>query len=57
MDVEAYPRQINCTYGTEFKMPVVYFTTLMPVAYGRFAIDATLAGQVIKAKNREELSQ
>ena len=44
MNVEVYQDQINQTYGTKFQMPVVYYSTLMAVAYGRSAKDAALNG-------------
>lgn len=56
MNVEVYQDQINETYGTKFKIPVVYYSTLMAVAYGRSAKDAALDGQVIPAKQLEELA-
>jgi heterodisulfide reductase subunit B len=37
-------------------MPVVYYSTLMAVAYGRSAKDAGLDGQVIPAKKLDELA-
>jgi heterodisulfide reductase subunit B2 len=54
MNVEVYQDQINATYGTQFKMPVVYYSTLMAVAFGRSAKDAALNGQVIPSKKLEE---
>ena len=56
MNVEVYQDQINQTFGTKFKMPVVYYSTLMSVAYGRSAQDAALNGQVIPAKKLEEIA-
>jgi heterodisulfide reductase subunit B2 len=56
MNVEVYQDQINQTYGTQFKLPVVYYSTLMAVAFGRSAKDAALNGQVIPAKKLEELA-
>ena len=56
MNVEVYQDQINGTYGTKFKMPVVYYSTLMSVAYGRSGKDAALDGQVIAAKKLEEIA-
>jgi len=56
MNVEVYQDQINETHGTKFKMPVVYYSTLMSVAYGRSAADAALNGQVIPAKKLEEIA-
>ncbi len=56
MNVEVYQDQINATYGTKFKMPVVYYSTLMSVAYGRNAKESALDGQIIKAKKLEEIA-
>ncbi len=56
MNVEVYQDQINATYSTKFAMPVVYYSTLMAVAYGRNAKDAALDGQIISAKKLDELA-
>jgi heterodisulfide reductase subunit B len=57
MNVEIYQDQINDTYGTRFRMPVVYYSTLMSVAFGRNARDAALDGQIIRAKKLETLAK
>ncbi len=54
MNVEVYQDQINQKYNTKFEMPVVYYSTLMSVAYGKSAKEAGLDGQVIKARKLEE---
>ncbi len=56
MNVEVYQGQINAKYGTKFKMPVVYYSTLMSVAFGRSGKDAALDGQIIKAKKLEDIA-
>ena len=56
MNVEVYQDDINATYGTKFKMPVVYYSTLMAVACGRNAKDSALNGQIIPAKQLEALA-
>ncbi len=56
MNVEVYQGHINQKYGTKFNMPVVYYSTLMSVAYGYSAKDAALDGQVIRAKQLEEIA-
>ncbi len=56
MNVEVYQDQINATYGTNFKIPVTYYSTLMAVAYGKSAKEAALDGQIIKAKALEEIA-
>lgn len=55
MNVEVYQDQINAKYKTKFKMPVVYYSALMAVAYGGSAKEAGLDGQVIPAKKLEEI--
>ncbi|SEH05245.1 Uncharacterised protein [Candidatus Venteria ishoeyi] len=37
-------------------MPVVYYSTLISVAYGHNAKDSALDGQVIRAKQLEEIA-
>ena len=56
MNTEVYQEQINAKYGTKFKMPVVYYSTLLSVAYGKSAKEAALDGQVIRAKQLEEIA-
>jgi heterodisulfide reductase subunit B len=56
MNVEIYQDQINAKYKTKFKMPVVYYSTLMSVAYGKTAKQAGLDGHVIRAKQLEEIA-
>jgi heterodisulfide reductase subunit B2 len=56
MNVEVYQDQINQKYGTKFKIPVVYYSTLMSVAYGKSAAESALNGQVIKAKQLEDIA-
>lgn len=56
MNVEVYQGHINKTFGTKFNMPVVYYSTLMSVAFGRSAKDAALDGQVIPAKKLAEIA-
>ncbi|MCW8962769.1 MAG: CoB--CoM heterodisulfide reductase iron-sulfur subunit B family protein [Gammaproteobacteria bacterium] len=55
-NVEIYQDQINAKYGTKFDMPVVYYSQLISVAYGRNANDAALNGQIIKARKLEEIA-
>ncbi len=40
--LEMYQDQINIAYGTKFDMPVVFYSQLMDVAFGRSASDAAL---------------
>lgn len=54
MNVEVYQDQINKKFNTKFKMPVVYYSTLMSVAYGKSFKESGLDGQIIRAKQLEE---
>lgn len=56
MNVEIYQDQINQKYKTKFKMPVVYYSTLMAVAYGKSGKQAGLDGQIIRARHLEEIA-
>lgn len=56
MNVEIYQDQINKHYGTNFKMPVTYYSQLLTVAYGGTAKEAGLDGQVIRASKLEEIT-
>lgn len=55
MNVEVYQDQINAKYGTKFHIPVTYYSTLMAVAYGKTAKEASLEGQIIRAKKLEAI--
>ena len=55
-NVEIYQDEINAKFGSNFEMPVVYYSQLIDVAYGRNAQDSALDGQVIKAKKLEDLA-
>ncbi len=57
MNVEVYQGQINRKYRTKFNMPVVYYSTMMAVAYGKDGKEAALDGQIIRAKKLEEIAE
>ncbi|MEK6749797.1 MAG: CoB--CoM heterodisulfide reductase iron-sulfur subunit B family protein [Pseudomonadota bacterium] len=56
MNVEIYQDQINKTYGKKFNMPVVYYSTLMSVAYGKGHRESGLDGQIIPATKLEKFA-
>ncbi len=56
MNVEVYQNEINATFGTKFNIPVVFYSQLMAVSYGASAKDAALDGQVVKAKQLEDIA-
>ncbi len=55
-NVEIYQDQINERFGSKFNMPVVYYSQLMSVAFGRNSKDAALDGQIIRAKSLEDIA-
>jgi len=55
-NVEIYQDEINKKFSSNFQMPVVYYSQLISVAYGRSAKDSALDGQIIKAKQLEEIA-
>ncbi len=57
MNVEVYQPDINARLGKNYNMPVVYYSTLMAVAFGRSSKEAALDGQVIPAKKLEDLAK
>ncbi|HEY0635362.1 MAG TPA: heterodisulfide reductase-related iron-sulfur binding cluster, partial [Gammaproteobacteria bacterium] len=56
MNVESYQSNINKTFGTKFNIPVVYYSQLIAVAYGKSAQEAALDGQIIRATKLEEIA-
>jgi heterodisulfide reductase subunit B len=52
-NVELYQGEINKKQGTQLKIPVVYYTQLMSVAYGGTAKQAGLNAQLIRAEKLE----
>src|SRR3990167_4745581 len=56
MNVEVHQGQINKKYGTKFKIPVVYYSQLMAVAYGANAKEAALDGNIVRATQLEEIA-
>jgi heterodisulfide reductase subunit B len=56
MNVEVYQEHINQKYGTKFNIPVVYYSTLMSVAFGKSYKESALNGQIIPAKQLEKIA-
>jgi heterodisulfide reductase subunit B len=55
-NVEIYQSEINKKQGTQFAMPVVYYSQLMTVAYGGSAKEAGLDGQLIPANKLRDIA-
>ncbi len=43
-------------FGKKYKMPVVYYSQLMAVAYGASAKEAGLDGNIVRATRLEEIA-
>jgi len=56
MNVEVYQDMINKKFNKKYKMPVVYYSQLMAVAYGASAKEAGLDGNIIRATKLEEIA-
>lgn len=56
MNTEVYQDKINARHGTKFNMPVVYYSQLLSVAYGKNASESALDGQIIRAEKLEKLA-
>jgi len=56
MNTEVYQEHINKKYNTKFNMPIVYYSTLMSVAYGKNLKESALDGQIIRAKKLEDIA-
>lgn len=48
--------QVHAKHGAKFKTPVVYYSILMAMAYGRSGKDAGLGGQRVPAEQLEALA-
>lgn len=56
LNVEVYQGEINQNFGSNFNMPVFYYSQLKSAAQGRSVRDAVLDGQIFKAKQLEEIA-
>ncbi|MFA7269045.1 MAG: CoB--CoM heterodisulfide reductase iron-sulfur subunit B family protein [Sterolibacterium sp.] len=55
-NVEVYQSEINKKQGTQFNMPVLYYSQLMTIAYGGNSKEAGLDGQLIRAEKLEKIA-
>lgn len=55
-NVEIYQSEINKKQGTQFAMPVVYYSQLLSVAYGGSVKEAGLDGHVIQPKKLQDIA-
>ena len=57
MNVEVYQNDINTKDKNKFKMPVVYYSTLMSMAYVKNRKEAGQDGHVIAAKQLDDIAK
>lgn len=55
-NVEIYQDEINARYNTNFNMPVMYYSQLMDVAFGRNAKDSALDGNIIQSQKLRDIA-
>lgn len=55
-NVEIYQSEINKKQGTNFSIPVVYYSELMSVAFGGSAKQAGLDGHIIQPKKLQDIA-
>jgi heterodisulfide reductase subunit B len=55
-NVEVYQSEINKKQGTNFAMPVLYYSQLLTLAYGGTAAEAGLDGHIIRAEKLEKIA-
>jgi heterodisulfide reductase subunit B len=50
LNLDAYQANVNRHYGTDYRIPILYFTQLMALAYGMSAREAGLGSEIISAR-------
>ena len=50
LNLDAYQGNINRQYGTDYRMPILYFTQLMALAFGLSAKQAGLGTEIVSAQ-------
>jgi len=54
MNLDAYQGETNRFFGTDFNMPIVFFTQLMGLAFGLEAKDLGFGSELVSAKHALE---
>jgi heterodisulfide reductase subunit B len=49
LNLDAYQSQVNRAYGTDFELPILYFTQLMGLAFGLDAASLGLGKEIVSA--------
>ena len=50
LNLDAYQSQVNRAYGTDFELPILYFTQLMGLAFGLDAAALGLGKEIVSAE-------
>ncbi|MGZ9234076.1 MAG: CoB--CoM heterodisulfide reductase iron-sulfur subunit B family protein [Anaerolineales bacterium] len=51
MNVDAYQDEMNHYFGTHYHMPILFFTQLMGLAFGRKPIELGIGDELVSARN------
>lgn len=51
MNIDAYQNEMNHYFGTEYHMPILFFTQLMGLAFGREAEELGIGTELVNARN------
>jgi heterodisulfide reductase subunit B len=57
MNIDAYQNEMNHYFGTEYHMPILFFTQLMGLAFGREAHELGIGTELVNARNALAASQ
>jgi heterodisulfide reductase subunit B len=49
LNLDAYQANVNRHYGTDYRLPILYFTQLMALAFGMSAREAGLGSEIVSA--------
>lgn len=49
LNLDAYQANVNRHYGTDYRIPILYFTQLMALAFGMSAREAGLGSEIVSA--------
>jgi heterodisulfide reductase subunit B len=49
LNLDAYQSKVNSHFGTDYNLPVLYFTQLMALAFGLSAVEAGLGSEIVSS--------
>jgi heterodisulfide reductase subunit B len=51
MNIDAYQNEMNHYFGTDYHMPILFFTQLMGLAFGRQPEELGIGAELVNARN------